>query len=153
MKGSLIVAGTAFAGFAGLAHAAMATNLPQTGVYDIVAFNSAQTGAACTGTTGGVTLGTLRYTGAATAGAVAYLVRNDNRKFGFFVIKFPATPAAGATSWKGTLTLLDEPSGRTGNAAFTATFTFINSGHFLLLLQFNKGGCLLTDQITAYSTH
>lgn len=148
MKTRLAFAAAALFTFAG---AANATTQPLFGTYNIVAYKLAQTGAGCTGAVGSTSVGTLSYPGAASTGATLYNVKNDSAKFGFSVATFPKTPAAGVKSWSGAFTAVEQPQATSKNGTFTGTFTFIDSGHFLLLLKPTQSGCTQTIQITAYS--
>jgi hypothetical protein len=149
MKTRLAFAAAALFTFAG---AANATTQPSVGTYNVVAYKLSQTGAGCTpGAVGSTSVGTLSYPGAAGTGATLYNVKNDSAKFGFSVATFPKTPAAGVKSWSGAIKIVEQPQGTSKNGTFTGTFTFIDSGHFLLLLKPTQSGCTQTIQITAYS--
>ena len=149
MEIRLAIAAAALFTFAGAADAATP---PFFGTYDIVAYKLSQTGATCnSGDVGGSSVGTLSYPGASGTGATLYNVKNDNTKFGFSVVTFPKTPATGVKSWSGAITVVEQPQATTKTGTFTGTFTFIDGGHFLLLLKATQSGCTQTIQITAYS--
>jgi hypothetical protein len=148
MKARLALAGAALLALTGTAGAATA---PAAGTYNIVTLGLAQTGTGCSsGSVGVLGLGTVFYPGPARTGAVVYQVKNSSTKFGFSVVTFPKTPAAGVRGWSGTYMQLEQPSGKTKSGTFTGTFTFIDARHFLLLLKPTEGGCTETIQITAY---
>jgi hypothetical protein len=103
------------------------------------------------GDIGTSSVGTLYYPGPASTGATIYLVKNNSDKYGFSVVTLPKTPALGATSWSGSFSVAEQPGGKVKTGTFTGTLTFIDSGHFLILLKPLQGGCTQSIQITAYS--
>ncbi len=149
MKAKLALGAAAFFAFGGAADAATA---PFLSTYNIVAYNLSQTGSGCTsGDVGSTSVGTLYYPGPASPGATLYQVKNNSAKYGFSIVTLPKTPASGATSWSGSFSAVEQPSGKVKTGTFTATFTFIDTGHFLLLLKPVQNGCTQTIQVTAYS--
>jgi hypothetical protein len=156
MKTRLALAGAALFAFSGVANAATTPMQPLAGTYLMTINDVSQTGAACgggaDGGSGGTSPGTFRYSGAAAMGTALTQVKNDSGDYGFTIVNFPKTPAAGVKAWSGSFSAIQQPSGKSLSGTFKSTFTFVDSGHFLLTLTIVQGGCSQLKHIAAYST-
>jgi hypothetical protein len=156
MKSRLALAGAAFLVSTCIATAATTPVQPMFGTYLMTIYDVSQTGATCSGgaggDTGGTSPGTFFYPGAAATGTALTQVKNDSGDFGFTTVSFPKTPAIGVKAWSGAFSAVQQPSGKSLNGTFKGTFTFVDSGHFLLVLTIVQGGCSQVKHIAAYST-
>lgn len=156
MKARLALASAAFLVSTGIATAATTPVQPMSGTYLMTIYDVSQTGAGCGGGagggSGGTSPGTFYYSGAAAAGTALTQVKNDSGDYGFTMVNFPNTPATGVKTWSGAFSAMQQPSGKSLSGTFKGTFTFVDSGHFLLTLTIVQGGCSQLKHITAYST-
>ncbi len=153
MKTRLALAGAALFALSGVANAATTPAQPQFGTYLMTIYDASQTGASCgTGDTGDTSPGTIFYPGAASTGTVLTQVKNDKGDDGFTIVNFPKTPAAGVKTWSGSFSALQQPGAKSLKGTFKGTFTFVDTGHFLLTLTILQGGCSQVKHIAAYST-
>jgi hypothetical protein len=131
----------AVAGLAALAAPACdaATIQPTAGFYSVVAFYKSVTpsgGASCP-TAGSYAAYSFYYPGPGKTGANAHGSGLAAGKYVVGRINFSVTPAAGATTWKGS-TVAVSSAGASSKATFTATLTYFDGAAFLANANWNE---------------
>jgi len=121
-----------------------ASTQPALGYYFATGYvSSATPTAACSAagvTAGDDYTGIFYYPGAGQSGAVLRQAVANASTTSVSALKFPTTPAAGITTWSGTLKAGTEGSTFTATP-FTATFTFLDAASADLSLTVTVAGC------------
>jgi hypothetical protein len=115
---------------------------PAVGVFGSFDYVDSATGSDCDLTKGTFFSGHLTWPGAGKAGAVWRYQPNGASGAEVKALTFPKTPPANSTQWAGTVKVLYEPSGITGQATVDGTIAYINADSFVITkLTYTFGNC------------